>query len=511
MPGSRETGLTSRWFLKVFGVVEKDYEAMRDMFKMDGQTLTLKATRQSFEVGPFEVLSAADLQDRFREVSGRETRKSPCTLGDVIPDQASGELGGLAFRNLIDSTMDLHGDPENAGAVFQVCSMFNCLLLEEPDDIPEDGVTAYAESECQGSAAAIACPAATVFRNYFVNGVGQGASGKQLDLLSGTAKFAANDREGYWSMKNGFCMPRPGHKFADLAKRIETDKIFADDLSNTVQVGVHWDTAVDFGDCSSHVCQVLCSAAPVSCSKIVKANEWAPFATCLLMGAYDATLAVAAILAAQRGERVKVYLTALGGGGLCNRRPWIMNAISRVLKAYETEPLDVYLVHFASTDKYDSLQAGRPLPSLKKQITIGEQVKKLGREIGEPITMKRSRLHPTIEADLDLGMTQVIAKAFAYFDSNGDGAIDRSEFQYVLQGLDPVLFSDRTIDRLMREADADNDGEVNYTEFVSWVSGRNTLEISRILATSTFVGADSPVGIFPDSPIKLAASKKLAG
>ena len=63
--------------------------------------------------------------------------------------------------------------PSRAKFTVEVASQFNCLEMVGPGTRPEDGVTIYAKDATQGPACALACPAATVFRNYFAFG-GQG-------------------------------------------------------------------------------------------------------------------------------------------------------------------------------------------------------------------------------------------------------------------------------------------------------------------------------------------------
>lgn len=78
----------------------------------------------------------------------------------------------------------------DTGSVFQVASQFNCLEMVGPGERPEDGITQYFLDKTQGpgssascihafyaasiadfahrkTACAMACPAATLFRNYF--------------------------------------------------------------------------------------------------------------------------------------------------------------------------------------------------------------------------------------------------------------------------------------------------------------------------------------------------------
>ncbi|CAJ1377688.1 unnamed protein product [Effrenium voratum] len=283
---------------RAFGVQEKDYEGTRELFDYADGFLQVKATGQRFQAGPFEAVSCAELHRRLHEILPEtlQMRRSPFTLGDMLPQEAVS--GGLTFKNIVDSTLDLMADPQNAGAVFQVASLYNCLQLQEPGSQPEDGITGYADMATQGAVSSMACPAAAVFRNYFLNG-GQG-HGQQVELMSQVGDLLANKREGYWMVKNGFLLPRPGAKLIDLSERLEGDKILADDVSCRTKVGVHWDTQVVLEDFTQNICQVCCSAPAVAFSKIVKAQHWAPFAVSLLTGAYDATLAAATLLAAQQ-------------------------------------------------------------------------------------------------------------------------------------------------------------------------------------------------------------------
>jgi len=63
----------------------------------------------------------------------------------------------------------------------------------------------------------MACPAATVYRNYFCQAqapddtshCGQaGGSSKQLDTSRDMASLVDNKKHGYWDMKNGYLLPK---------------------------------------------------------------------------------------------------------------------------------------------------------------------------------------------------------------------------------------------------------------------------------------------------------------
>ncbi|KAI8991901.1 hypothetical protein BDF20DRAFT_810521, partial [Mycotypha africana] len=53
---------------------------------------------------------------------------------------------------------------------------------------------------------------------------------------------------------------------------------------------------------------------------------------------------------------------------------------------------------------------------------------------------------------------------FAKFDQNGDGLISTDELKEVMKGLGEEL-TDQEIDQMMEEADANNDGFIDFNEF----------------------------------------------
>lgn len=55
-------------------------------------------------------------------------------------------------------------------------------------------------------------------------------------------------------------------------------------------------------------------------------------------------------------------------------------------------------------------------------------------------------------------------EAFRVFDTDGDGYITKEELRQVMQQLDPDM-SDKDIDDMMKEADVDNNGKIDFEEF----------------------------------------------
>ena len=58
---------------------------------------------------------------------------------------------------------------------------------------------------------------------------------------------------------------------------------------------------------------------------------------------------------------------------------------------------------------------------------------------------------------------------FKIFDSNGNGKISSHELKMMMKKLDEEL-SDFQISEMIREADIDRDGQINFEEFVRMVT-----------------------------------------
>ena len=131
----------------------------------------------------------------------------------------------MTFENIVGDATELLIDKDNAAAVFQVASQFNCLEMVGPDVTPEDGITIYAEDGTQGPKCAMACPAATVYRNYFWKGRGQaGGNHKQINTALDLERVLDNKVNKYWKMKNGYMMPlRPG-SIKEIGERLSKEE-----------------------------------------------------------------------------------------------------------------------------------------------------------------------------------------------------------------------------------------------------------------------------------------------
>jgi hypothetical protein len=311
------------WFEQLFGFVEGDWASTQRAFAVEGARLRSIVNGRTFGIGAFTTPSLAWLRAQTEGAARGRLRLRHEAIGDVL---------------------ELHARPENADAVFQVASQFNCLEFAGPEVVPEDGVTGYAFDPTQGPACSLAAAAATVVRNYFVDvgGVPGQTRERQLDNLDELAAMLG-DRGAYWDVVNGYThsdQARLGRLRAALGGH---DR---EALLGAVKVGLHRDVEVTFATRyvapsePSHVTQVFCSALSCGYSS-VGLDDWEPLATLVLDAAYEATLR-AAVLAGRR----KVWLTLLGGGAFGNRREWITGAIGRALARMESVDLEVCVAHY---------------------------------------------------------------------------------------------------------------------------------------------------------------------
>ncbi|KAL2308873.1 hypothetical protein Nmel_005043, partial [Mimus melanotis] len=65
----------------------------------------------------------------------------------------------------------------------------------------------------------------------------------------------------------------------------------------------------------------------------------------------------------------------------------------------------------------------------------------------------------------DTDSEEEIREAFRVFDKDGNGYISAAELRHVMTNLGEKLTDDE-VDEMIREADCNNDGQVNYEEFV---------------------------------------------
>ena len=71
----------------------------------------------------------------------------------------------------------------------------------------------------------------------------------------------------------------------------------------------------------------------------------------------------------------------------------------------------------------------------------------------------------------DIDIEQEILDTFQAFDKDGNGFISAAEVRHIMTTLGEKL-TDEEVDELIREADMDCDGQVNYEEFVMMMTAK---------------------------------------
>lgn len=334
--------MNETWFSRLFGFAEE--AGVHRHLRLEGDQLVSSLDGRRFGVGAFSTPSLSELRAlKTRGVRGR-LRLSHVAVGDAL---------------------ELHGDPAQAGAVFQVASQFNCLEFPGPSSLPEHGVSGYSSDPTQGPACSLAAAPATVYRNDFVplpGGRGQRAD-RQIENLADLLVALGEAGSGVEVVN--------GYTFADEAslRRVARAVAAADRevLLGSLRVGLHRDVEVVFArrfepvGRPHRVTQVFCSA--LSCGYADVAPElWGPLARIVLDAAYEATLlAAASAPPAPEGPQgpAVVWLTLLGGGVFGNDPRWIASAIGRALRRCADLDLDVRVAHHRSIDRsFEALVRG---------------------------------------------------------------------------------------------------------------------------------------------------------
>ncbi len=317
------------WFERLTGFQEGTPEQVRARLAAEGGFLVSDVDGRRLRCGRLETPSLAELR--------ADHEAHPPTPGSIHVDELVGDV------------IELHRDPANRDALFQVASQVNLLEMISPDRRPEDGVTIYASDRTQGPACAMACGAGTIYRNHLVplgDQLGQTET-RQIDTLADLGLALGNHRGALWETRNGYVLPtRAGLRSIGTALcQGDPDRI--DALRATCRIGVQWQTQVTLEGADHAVSQAYCSALPVSYSDHPCA-EWREFASLVLEAAYEATF-LAALRNLRRNGSDRVFLTLLGGGAFGNPDAWIQDALRRALRLVETAPLRVSIVsHRAS-------------------------------------------------------------------------------------------------------------------------------------------------------------------
>ena len=314
------------WFKNLFGFQEVSPDQVRSNFNLSGEILISKANNRSFNCGTLSIETLHDLQ--------LQTQLLPAMNGTIFVSE------------VVADVQDLHCDPKNHQALFQVASQFNLLEMVGPGVTPEYGIDGYEHDYTQGPACAMACGAATVYRNYFVpikDQIGQTET-LQIDCLDALGEALDNGTLQLWEMRNGYALPsKEGLIHISNALNTSTEQE-RDALKAKLKIGIHWNTEVTLPDATNQVSQVFSSALPVAYLNL-EMELWEGFARLVLEASYEATLHAALLNYHKTGSNL-VYLTLIGGGAFGNSTNWIIESLNLALKKFKHTSLDVRIVSY---------------------------------------------------------------------------------------------------------------------------------------------------------------------
>ncbi len=321
-----------RWFEQLFGFAEAGWATTQSNFAVRGASLVSHVNGRQFEIGRFETPTVAALRKRAGPPTG-VARVSHDAIGDVL---------------------ELHADPNNENALFQVASQLNCLEFADPRETPEDGVTAYADDPTQGPACALAAAGATIYRNYFVpmgDAVGQ-TQDRQLDNMA-DARALLGPPDAFVTVRNGYAFS-DAERLAGATAALQ--RVGRDAFIERMRIGVQSGVQVTFAsrfvepDAPTRVNQAFCSALSCGYDRSPR-DAWAPIATSVLDAAYEATLLAARVGVLAGTCSGKVWLTFLGGGAFGNDPEWIANAIARAIRVAGDASLEIHVAHHRRVDR----------------------------------------------------------------------------------------------------------------------------------------------------------------
>jgi hypothetical protein len=316
------------WFDRLVGFQESNPEQVRENLVFDGTRITSLANGRVMNCGTLEISTLAELRARVRSEAA--------------------SYGKISLREVVGNVREMHREPQNAGALFQVASQFNLLEMTSPQVTPEQGIGIYEHDLTQGPACAIAAGAGTIYRNYFVpvNGrVGQ-TSDNQVDCLKDLGTLLGNDGNRLWKMSNGYAQATSAAALEEISERIHSSS-GVDSLRESLRIGIQSDTEVTDGNVGHRVTQAFCSGLPLGGYTSFSPALWEPFARLVLEACYEATIC-ASILNFSTTWRNKVFLTLVGGGVFGNNVSWIIDAIDRALSKYADYGLDAAIVSYRS-------------------------------------------------------------------------------------------------------------------------------------------------------------------
>lgn len=87
---------------------------------------------------------------------------------------------------------------------------------------------------------------------------------------------------------------------------------------------------------------------------------------------------------------------------------------------------------------------------------------------GVPLELDENDPEATLKDAAGAGSLGGIIKAFQDWDTDGNGSITAEELKTILQSLDDS-FTEEQVENLMKSADTNEDGKIDYVEFSNWI------------------------------------------
>jgi len=91
-----------------------------------------------------------------------------------------------------------------------------------------------------------------------------------------------------------------------------------------------------------------------------------------------------------------------------------------------------------------------------------------GGEIGEKAAEKVLAEINVKRGDADPEATEKLKAVFRQWDTDGDGIISREELGRIMKELDPSFKQDE-LEVMFQACDANQDGVIDYSEFINWL------------------------------------------
>lgn len=260
------------WFFDTFGFVESDNYLVNQRQMLNLYINGHHKSINNIDVGSFETINRSQIPIYQHCVNG----------------------GKVTLSHLISDVLQLHKDPLNHHATFQIASQSNCLEMSNPSRTPEDGLSIYLYDNTQGPLSAMATPAGLAYRQYllpFDHGMGQTVD-RQLDMSLRARYYVRDMTGGLGKFSNGYLF------YTNEELELINQKLYGDQHINTrrqirelIEVGSHYNLGVFInGHKYVNVNHVYCSGLPIAYNPNANVIAWKGMSEIFLEAIYENTL-----------------------------------------------------------------------------------------------------------------------------------------------------------------------------------------------------------------------------